>query len=190
MPIEHLRQDPLLARCDAAVLAKLLPRIEQRDLSSGELLAEAGQPAGHLFLLVSGQLLLDRGDGRTQTVRSGYVGEEAGVGASEYLGRISAASAARVIAIPRDALVKLFAHHPELVQELHYSLTNHYSGRTLQTLPQPEAQPPSRWSELSQVVGWALAIVVPLALLWLGHALGLERDQALLLAVFAATTVM
>ena len=36
--IAHLLNDPVLSRCDAAVLAKLLPTLVQRRLAAGEVL--------------------------------------------------------------------------------------------------------------------------------------------------------
>lgn len=187
--IDRLLNDPLLSRCDAAVLAKLLPSLERRRLAAGEVLCEAGDGADALFLLVAGRLQVS-GTGQVVTIEEGYVGQEAAIGAARYLSRVTAETAAELIAIPRGALQKLFDQHPELVQRLHFSLTNRFTDSLLEPLPEPESRPASSWGEFSQVIGWASAIAAPSLLLWFGRDLGASHEQTLFLAVFASTTVM
>ena len=141
-------------------------------------------------MLVSGRLSLDSNDGVVSA--GGRVGEEAAVGAAHYLSRVSAETPVEVIAIPRSALQNLFDHHPELVQQLHYSLTSHFTDTPLEPLPSPVPKPESQWGELVQVIGWALAIVAPLLMLWSGRGLGVGYEQTLFLAmsVFALGIVL
>lgn len=214
--VSPLLKDSVLARGNYQVLARLLPHVTEKRYRQGETLYRAGQKADHLFLLLDGTVALETpeptkimftdGQGnlvsvnskmvdarpRQITITAGHFGEEAGTDSAEYIADATAATPVHALLIPRTHLSLLTAADPQLRTEFYFSLINHFSSDTVVRRRGTAAPLKTRADKVDwpRTAGWLSAILLPLAVMWMGEPLGLDPNRTVFLAVLAATIVM
>lgn len=190
MPVvDRLLRDPVLAKCNYAILSRLLPYIEERSYAAGEPLYRAGEAADGLYLLTSGEAQLHTPDGATQTPGCARLGEESATDAGSYLADAIALTPLTALYLPRDSLLPLLSAQPTLKSEFMFALMNRTTSNRLQ-VREPVAAAPKKPDGVPRLVGWLTAIVLPLAVLLLGAKYGMDRNAAMFLAIFSATVTM
>lgn len=187
-----LRGDPVLGKCRAVALARLLPALEERSYAAGAVLHRAGDVADGLYLLVSGQVRLQTPDGQSRAPDGCRFGEECITAGEHYLADAVAETPVTVRYLPRDSLRALLNDHPALKAELVQSLMLTMTGKPPQP---PAARDPAKATKSAEptwmrLLGWLAAILVPLGVLWLTREQGMDRNAGMFLAIFSATVVM
>lgn len=188
----QLHADPLLGKCPPVALARLLPALDERRHAAGATIYRTGDEADGLYLLVSGRVALRTPDGKTRAPRDQRFGEECLTDADRFLADAVAESDVVLRFLPRASLQPLLAEAPALKAEFVQALMAGMTGNPLPPHPAP-AKPAVKSAaapSLARLIGWLMAILLPLAVLWLTHRHGIERNAGMFLAIFAATVVM
>ncbi|MFA7240986.1 MAG: SLC13 family permease [Sulfuricellaceae bacterium] len=187
--VDHLLRDPVLAKCDYTALSRLLPYIEERSYAAGELLYRAGEPADGLFLLTSGEARLHTPDGETHGPGYARFGEESATDANSYLADAIVVTPLTALYIPRASLLPLLAAQPSLKTEFMFALMGHTTGNQLQIRP-PAAAAQKKQVGVSRLIGWLVAIALPLIVLLAGAHYDMDRSATMFVAIFSATVTM
>lgn len=189
---ELLERVPVFKQCRAQDLSRFLPHIRMRDLAAGERLMTLGGEAGDTYLVIAGTFDLHDRSGRFASIAEGLVGEEAAIGMDRYVSTVVAATPGRVLVMPREAIWAL-AENRAVRAQLLASFRGRFTGPEGDGTAAPVAAPPAEKPvSLRLVVGWILAVVVPVAIIGLlGDSPTLPTPQALhLLAVIGIIVVM
>jgi CRP/FNR family transcriptional regulator, dissimilatory nitrate respiration regulator len=124
-----LRRIPMLATLPEPVLAELLALAVETPLRRGEVLFSEGEPAAFLPLLLSGRVKLYRSDaeGREQVIHlvraPASFGEAAVFGPGVFPATAEVLEDGRLLKVPRDVLLDLLRHRPEVCLALLASLS-------------------------------------------------------------------
>jgi diguanylate cyclase (GGDEF)-like protein len=120
--LPQIQQARLFQNVAASNLQKLLKDFCAYELEAGEILLSPFQRNEHLFLLLEGELKVYLGslDGNAvSTLKTGdCVGEISFIDNDHPSAYVVAATAARVLRLHRESLLRLFEHSPELMQNL------------------------------------------------------------------------
>src|SRR5262245_1166748 len=172
-------------------LARLVPYITKTAVPSGAILCRRGDEAERAFCLLEGSVCYAGGSGRTIT--SGFVGHEAALNASTYLGDVVAVTNVTALVIPRSVLrdfgITLEGH------TLYHSLLAHHiappdaAAVRSDTEPAQEAGEEHRPNRVKSI-GWILALVIPALVLRFGQRLGLNWHQRDFVAALAVCLLM
>lgn len=187
--VDSLLHDPIFSKCNYGVLSRLLPFLEERSYSAGEVIYRAGDAADGLFLLTSGMAQLQNQDGQIHALSCPRFGEESATDADNYLTDAIALTASTVLHIPRDSLRPLLAAQPALKTEFLFALMSHMTGNNLQARKPSLAQPKSSL-HISRLIGWVTAITLPFVVWLLGTRHSLDPDSTMFLAIFSSTVTM
>lgn len=188
--VDRLLRDPVLSKSEHTALSRLLPYLEERNYTAGELLYRAGEPADGLFLLTSGEVQLHTPDGETHGPCYTRFGEESTTDMRNYLSDAIAVTSLTVLYIPRAGLLPLLATTPSLQTEFMFALMEQMTGNRLQ-IREPAAVAASKETAgVSRLIGWSAAIVLPLIALPASMQFGMERNAAIFLAIFSAAIAM
>lgn len=194
--IATMARTQVLAQCTRQELARLVPFFRQRELEPGDVLCEAGQPAGDMWLVLDGELRQEREDHATQDIVSGFVGEEAALGISCYLSKVVAVTHAKVAALSKDLIPATLNGHNPRAEAFGRSLL-----RAFAPTPFEEAPPEQDHDRLTPAIairksiGWIAAVALPLwflntvpdtALLWEQRQLTATLLSAASLWIFGA----
>lgn len=189
---ELLERVPVFKQCRAQDLSRFLPHIRTHDLAAGERLMELGGAAGDTYLIIAGTFDLHDRSGRFASVSDGLVGEEAAIGMDRYVSTVVAATPGRVLVMPREAIWML-AENRAVRARLLDSFRSRFTGPDGEGTAVPAAPAPTEKPvSLRLIVGWILAVAVPVAIVGLlGDSKALPSPQALhLLAVIGIIVVM
>lgn len=187
--VDQLLRDPVLAKCDHTALSRLLPYLEERSYAAGELLYRAGDAADGLFLLTSGEARLHTPDGETHGPGYARFGEESATDASGYLADAIAVTPLTALYLPRASLLPLLAAQPSLKAEFVFALMGHMTGNQMQ-VRKPATAAQIKTVGVSRLIGWFVAIALPLIVLLVGAHYDMDRSAAMFIAIFSATVTM
>lgn len=181
----RLRSEPLLAGLDKRQLARVTGGLRTRRVADGEPVAQAGDRADALLLVMQGELqLLDQEDrplGHAQRL-----GEEVLAGQATYLSGARAVGDTTLLVVPRGVLASLA--DPGLVERANNALLGRLTG--IQP-PQAGAKPrPPTEASWRETLGWACTLFAPLAVLGLGLLNHWSQSNTLFLAILTATVSM
>ena len=188
---DALRADPAFQSCARQDLARLLSNAAVRTVHAGAALHTQGEPAKEIFFILDGAFEVEDAAGHAMTADGGFLGEEAAIGFSTYLASARARGTATVAAIPRAAVRDIAADHTVRERLLaSYSRRRNgaiAAGDGADSKTAPEKPVPAR-----VIVGWLLAILAPIAILWWStNGSGLPNLQSeYLLAVIGIAVVM
>lgn len=187
--IDILMADELLSKSNAQSLARLLPKITERQLAMGERIYNADDKADYFYLLVNGEIKLTSAQGREVSLAAARFGEEAGSDAAHYLTHAQAVKESRVLAVPRSAMKELISANPLLKTDLLLSLTSHLTGERL-ARQVAVASTSATVVQPKMIFGWLLALVLPLLILTYGHHIDMARSGVMFMAIFSVSVVM
>jgi CRP-like cAMP-binding protein len=89
------------------------------DVPAGQVLAQAGDPGGGMFVVLDGTVVVERGDLNVEIEREGFFGELALlVPDSPRVARVRAKTAARILVIPRQTFELLLETEPSFTRAL------------------------------------------------------------------------
>lgn len=189
----NLQSLPIFSHCSTHQLVRLLPYIEERDIANGDFLYQADTPASNLYFLLKGQIFLTAASGRNlQEITEGFCGEEAAVGANNYLGNARACGPCTVWVIPSKELRANIGKNVSVVREFYNSLFSHYSDEKKLYLPKEVVAAAVDMDRVStwEIIGWILAVVLPIVTWYVCGREGVEIKARLFLVVFTSITVM
>jgi NTE family protein len=116
---DRLRGVPLFADLTDEQLDKLATGTSEFDAPSGQLLIERGKPGSGLFVLESGEAVVDAPEGSRDLGPGDIFGERALVGADvQRTARVRARSDVRCLAIARTAIDQLTAENERFAERL------------------------------------------------------------------------
>ena len=187
--VDVLLRDPILGKCDYTVLSRLLPYIEERSYAAGKYLYRTGESAVGLYLVVSGEGRLQTQDGDTHALGCTRFGEESATDAESYLADAIAVSDLTAIYIPRENLLPVFASRPILKSEFMFALMNHLTTKRPQVLESVKVAK-KKIGSIYRLMGWLLAIILPVIVLLMGNKYGMDRSVAMFLAISSSTVTM
>jgi len=187
--IEVLMTDTLIGRSSPQSLARLLPKIVQKQYVAGDTIYHAGEVAEYFYLIVQGAIKLISLQGREVDLLSSHFGEEAGSDSEHYLTSAVASETLQLFAIPRSAMKELVKANPLLKTDLLFSLTSHLTGEKLERQSQV-ALPVNNNAKPLTIIGWMLALLLPLIILELGQYADIARSGIIFLAIFSASVIM
>ena len=118
-PAAAARQAEAFPRLTAAQIARIERHGRRRQVESGEILGEAGEPVTRIFVVVSGRLDLVRpprwvGDEAPSFSEGMFTGERSVLAGGRFLARIQASIPCEVIEVSREALLELIRTDSEL----------------------------------------------------------------------------
>lgn len=189
--IEALANEPAFDECPRQVLARALTHVHERRLEKDEALHSRGERADCTFYVLDGGFELAGEGDRRVGVESGFLGEEAAIGLACYANSAVATRPSTVLAFPRDTIWRL-AETRSLRQFLFASFEGRFAERPLSGTASVDKPIAPAGEPIRLVVGWLLAILAPLAVLWVfWGSPTIPNDQALfLMAILSATIVM
>jgi len=195
---QALLLEPLFAACSQQSLAALLPQLTERRYRAGDAIFSTTDKASHFYLLLTGSVRLISPLGREFGLQHRHLGEEVVHGARHYLTNARAQGEVSLLQIPKAAMLTLAEANPALKNELLVSLTSHLAGEKLArtapaaAMPNLAPVPIVKKSTLkpSRIVGWLLALLLPLLLLAYGEQWGMDRSTTIFSAIFAAAVMM
>jgi len=187
--IAILMADELIAKSNPQSIARLLPKMQEKHFLAGETIYQADERAYFFYLVISGEVKLVSPQGRETNLLTTRFGEEAGSDSPHYIASAIAETDVHLLAIPRGGMKELVQANPFLKTDLLFSLTSHLTGEKVtrqeekETIENAKAKP-------AMVIGWLLALLLPLIILEFGDHLGIARSAVMFLAIFSATVVM
>jgi divalent anion:Na+ symporter, DASS family len=189
--VRALRAVPVFADLDTVALSRMVPDLELVQFEAGAPLVSAGQPVRAAYFILSGSVALHR-EGEPEIVTEALVGEEASVGLDRYLRTGEAVTSVQAVRIPA------FLCRRHGVGGARGALY-----RTLATRLSPVRAPAGAGDSESHdggslgpkvssltVIGWALTLLLPAAVLLSADAFGFDWAQRHVLACFVACLVM
>lgn len=186
---DRLLSDPILGQLSAIQLSKLLPHIEARMFSAGAHLYETGDAAQTVYLIQRGTIRLECANGRFATRNEGYAGEEALLGIDTHTDAAIAVDDTDVLAIPAAALADIAELSRTLRERFFKSYATRYDDPGTAATPLiPKALPVD--ATLFAILGWLLAIALPVAVYFIGPAIGLGEAATDFLAIISVTVCM
>ncbi|WP_116597741.1 SLC13 family permease [Primorskyibacter marinus] len=186
---DSLLSDPILGQLSAIQLSKLLPHIETRVISAGAYLYQTGDAARTVYMIQRGTIRLECASGRFVTRSEGYAGEEALLGIDTHTDAAIAVEDSDVLAIPAVALADIAAISRSL-RELFFKS---YASRYDDPGNAATSQIPTTLTgdaTLLAIAGWLQAIVWPVAVYFIGPAIGLSDAATDFLAIISVTVCM
>ena len=103
--VEELRSIGILADLPEEGLSWLASHMGVVDSSVGEIVLRAGEPAEHMFVILSGELRAERGDGSVYVAHAGQVtGMLPFSRLTHYLSDVRAITPLRVAALPKQSI--------------------------------------------------------------------------------------
>ena len=187
--IDLLLRDPILSKCNYARLSRLLPYLEERSYAAEEHLYLTGEPANGLYLITSGEARLQTQDGDTHAIGCARFGEESATDAATYLADAIATTPVTAIYVPRASMRPLLEAQPILKSEFMFALMNHMTTKRPQVL-EPVATAKKKSGNVNSLIGWVVAIILPMVMLQIGAKYGMNHDATMFLAIFSATVTM
>lgn len=159
-----------------------------KNLKDGEVLYQSQTPATHLYFIVAGKLKLMSGKRLLREIPDGLFGEEAAVGEEFYMSDAVAVGPVTVLEIPKESVQGLLEKEPQLLKMFFSSLFSHYTGRKTQQTDKSEmkAQTTNIWF----IVGWVLAIIVPVVVYYTTSGIGFGWNARLFLMVLSTVLIM
>ncbi len=188
--LQTLQGIRLFETCTPGELVRLLPHIQQRVVQPGDVLFNSGTPASNLFYLLSGEIQLFSQGRLLHQFGDGFFGEEAGVGAHNYLSEAKVLTEAKVWVFPAQTLKTNLGKNVTVARELYSSLFSHYSGEKRLFKPKEEKKKASPTLSSAEFSGWILAILIPVIVWILCDRNGVEIKAKLFLLVFTSISVM
>ena len=183
-----MRRTEVLSQCSRQQLARLVPFCRVRHLQPGELLCEAGQPAGDIWLLLHGSLRHERVDELATEVTHGLVGEEAALGISCYLSNLIAVGPATVAAIAKDVLPQGLAGRNGRADAFGRSLLHAFAPTPFaDAAAEAEQDDLTLGVALRKSFGWIGAVAFPLLFLRFTAGSSLLWEQRQLTAVLVSS---
>ena len=89
------------------------------EVPAGQVLAQAGDHGGGMFVVLDGTVVVERGDLHIEMGRNGFFGELALlVPDSPRIARVRAVTDARLLAVPRDTFEQLLETEPSFARAL------------------------------------------------------------------------
>lgn len=163
---DALLAEPVFDTLPRQDVARFLSHVTERTFQPGEALHRQGEPAAESFLIVEGAVqVTGAGGGGAATIGEGFLGEEAAIGMKSYLATATAQTAARVLALPREALQDISRHGP-IRDRLLASYSGRFTGESAALAHEGAGKkptPPARDS-MRLMIGWLLAIAAPVAI--------------------------
>ena len=174
---------------DPIDIARALPLLETKTLSAGDVLYEAGEDPQATFLITKGEIEIHSESGLLDSVKAGLIGEEAGVPGEHYRARAVASCDSSVIVIPQHVLLKLM-QTDSIHSEVFASYINHYTSHQRQLNGAADKVKATKKFSLREMIGWSLAMLLPMFVMYMGMEWGLQWNAKVFLAIFSATVTM
>jgi CRP-like cAMP-binding protein len=116
---DRLRALPLFADLDEDELQALSAATSELEAPAGQMLIERGRPGSGLFILETGQAVVEAPEGQRELGPGDVFGERALLGDDvQRTARVRASTNVRCLAISRDAIEDLMRRRPEVAQRL------------------------------------------------------------------------
>lgn len=195
--IEFIRANPLFQLLGVGDQSRLLSAFKLHELAQDEPLYQQGKYSDQVFLVQSGALQVSDAANACH-IHDGTLGAELLLGAPASAFSVKAASPSRVFAIPVSALQEISHANPAMktwlyqtFQGLSERLRPAVAGMS-SVRPAP-AKPEACSSETAvsnkMLVGWVIALLLPLLTLYLGSSHGGLSKPALYFMAILSTTV-
>ncbi|MCB1875579.1 MAG: anion permease [Chromatiales bacterium] len=186
---------PIFEDANRRALARMVPKLSERSYAAGELLFTFGEPAETLYFIRSGQVEMRSGRRCTDTIETGFTGEEAAVGAHRYLAEAICTEPTEVYTFPAEAVRELLDCSPGIRGQFYQSLINHCTDQhPFELGPHGRAQDDDKDNHIHSVgsaLGWLLALVAPALVYWLSmENSDLPWASVNFLTIFSAAVVM
>jgi len=187
-----LKSLPVLSKCKAGELVRLLPRIEEHEYPAQHVLFTADLTAEYLYYIVEGKIRLTSKGKNSSFITNGFLGEEGVVGLTHYLGEAVCETATKILVFPVERVKSTLASNAGAIKEFNFSLISHYTEETVTAAKPDDKKEKSTQDRASkwEIIGWSLAILLPFISWHLGIYYDLEIKARLFLVVFASITVM
>jgi len=180
---------PAFSSSNPSDIARALPFLEIKTVEEGEVIYEAGDEPASAYLVTRGEVELLSDSKVIDSVKVGLIGEEAGVSEERYLGRAVACRPTTVVVIPQHILLKLMRSdfiHSEVLS----SFINHYITRKREAGGAPDVIDHKNTSSLRETLGWSLAMILPILIMFWGNTWGLQWNAKVFMAIFSSTIIM
>lgn len=191
--IQCLQKAPILSSCSVQNLSRLIPYVSEEHFEKNETIFNTGLASEKLYLIVEGNIQLLSGQRVVDEISQGFFGEEAAIGRENYILNAIATSSTVVLTIERDALTKISQQSPGITQEFYQSLINHYlDDKKLKHQDTNQNKTTIYQTPLQTTIGWLLAIVLPICVLFIPPIFQWEIAESiqLFLTVFSAALVL
>jgi voltage-gated potassium channel len=110
---------PLFATLDEADIAEITKLLYTRNYLPGVPMVRAGDAGAEMFLLASGQAVVDLGPGKHATLKEGdFFGEIALIEHRRHRHDVVAKTRCRVYVLDSQALARLRRRHPEIMEQI------------------------------------------------------------------------
>ena len=182
----------LFSQVHKRTLARLLPLLEQQKLEVGDRLFISGDDAESLYYIQSGKVKLSSIRESCVEIlgKEQFLGEETAINTRCYMFNAEVIEETVVLILPKQALTLLLEDNQDLRARFYESFINHCSDpeHPFQLI---EKKPDKTTEDENKVVGWLLAIIVPVLVYY-----GAEQQTKLawagvnFLAIFSSAVVM
>jgi CRP/FNR family cyclic AMP-dependent transcriptional regulator len=116
---DRLRALTVFADLDDDELQTLSAATSELEAPAGQMLIERGRPGSGLFILETGQAVVEAPEGRRELGPGDVFGERALLGEDvQRTARVRASTNVRCLAISRDAIEELVRRRPDVAQRL------------------------------------------------------------------------
>ena len=185
----RLRQDPLFADLSGQQMARLIGNVQNVQFEAGQCLYTKDAAAQFLYVIASGAVQLTTAAGKVVPLGEQRCGEEAASDTATYLCTALATTAVQALQIPREALSELANSAATLRSRALLGLMGHVGGESFMK-PGAAKKPAAAPISMRVRIGWAMAVVFPPAVYFLGSMAGLAVEAALFVAILSATVLM
>ena len=187
----HLTNDPIISKSLNESLARMVRKVHEKCFKAGETIYHAHGDANALFLIEKGTVELHTPEGKHITIDGTRFGEEAATDVPCYLSDAVAVTDVVVFRVPRTSLIGLNQFNPGHKAEFYFSLLANFGGEQVRRASEAQSvhrKPKNR--DVIEVCGWALAILLPMAIMFFAGDFGINREVRTFLAIFSAAIVM
>lgn len=193
--IQQLLNDPIFKNIPSMNMARILPYITEQVFAPGDVIYTKNTIADKLFYLLHGEVKLVSNIHEIE-IDCRRIGQEAGTDFENYLTDAIAVSTVTALMIPKKYLDTLFDTVPKLRAEFYFSLIKILAGEHIEehhstantiinTTIKKEAP-----ENISKLVGWIIAIIAPILVLYFSEAWNIEKNSIYFLAIISSTITM
>lgn len=188
-PLALLRANPIFEGIASARLARLLGTLEPLSYRAGERVAQAGDPAVDLFLATQEDFRLVTPGGREISAAAPSCGEEIAAGMDRYTLSALATRDGVGWTVPAAGLKTFVQENPDCVGRAVSILA---SRLAMEPIAPPSRTPPSPSRRVGplEIIGWAMALLLPPLVYFFASRGGWPPQTAMTVAIGTAMVVL
>ncbi|MBN4055331.1 anion permease [bacterium AH-315-K03] len=188
--INNILAAPILNGLNRSDLARLLPYVELKTFAQGETLFCEQSSVNTLYLVLEGEVRLQRESMPSETIKSGYLGEELLLNNTRYCASATASDkGCQVLAFTGEEVVRILSQDASMTGQFMQSFMNHDNSDRAQ-ITETDNKKKSGNPSVVKLLGWILVCTVPLIIYFSTAQMELTENARIFISIFLVSIFM